>query len=171
MNVIRQFFLIGLFLGGALGGASVLAQDTQPQVREDIGLTQEDIELAKAIVEEGRRTIVEQNMELSEQVSQKFWPMYDNYRQAMKKVNDREAKLITDYADSYRNENLSDEKALQLLNELLSVKKARLNVEKRYVARFQQVLPPRKVARFFQVEHRLDTLIDARLATGIPLVE
>ena len=178
MNVVRQFFLIGVFLGGALAGASVLAQDTQPQVgkdigltREDIGLTQDDIELAKAVLEQGRRTVVDQNMELSEQLGQKFWPMYDDYREAMKKVNDREAKLIIEYADSYLNDNLSDEKALQLLNDVLSVKKARLTVEKRYVARFQKVLPPKKVARFFQVEHRLDTLIDAWLATKIPLVQ
>jgi hypothetical protein len=171
VNVIRQFFLIGVFLGSALGGASVFAQDIQPQVPGDVGLTQEDIELAKEVLEQGRRTVVEENMALSEPLSQKFWPMYGKYREAMDKVNDREAKLITEYADSYLNDKLSDEKALQLLDELLSVKKARLNVEKRYVVRFKQVLPPKKVVRFFQVEHRLDTLIDAWLAAKIPLAQ
>jgi len=37
------------------------------------------------------------------------------------------------------------------------------------VPRFQSVLPARKVARFFQIDNKLDKKIQAELAADIPL--
>ena len=36
-------------------------------------------------------------------------------------------------------------------------------------AKFGEVLPPRKVLRLWQVENKLDTIIDAQLVKDIPL--
>jgi hypothetical protein len=39
------------------------------------------------------------------------------------------------------------------------------------VPRFREVLPVLKVARFYQLENKMDAEIDAQLALVIPLVE
>jgi hypothetical protein len=110
-------------------------------------------------------------MQLNREDSNRFWPVYNDYRAAIGKVNDRRIKLITSYADSYNSGNLSDDKALSLLDEFLSIEKARLKVKKKYVPRFKKVLPPKKVVRFFQVDNKLDAVVKLEMARNIPLVQ
>ena len=40
-----------------------------------------------------------------------------------------------------------------------------------YLPRFKKVLPPRKVARLYQVENKARALVNYDLARGIPLVK
>ena len=62
-----------------------------------------------------------------------------------------------------------DDLAGRLLGDYLEVERARIDVKMRYVPRFQRVLPDRKVARFFQVDNKLEKTIQAELAAAIPL--
>ena len=41
----------------------------------------------------------------------------------------------------------------------------------KYLPIFQKVLPGKKVARFFQVDRRIGSVIDLQIASEIPLVE
>jgi hypothetical protein len=87
----------------------------------------------------------------------------------MGKVNDRFVRLLTRYLDSYPD--LSDAMAGQLLDESLSIEEARTQVRRQYMSRFRRMLPDRQVARFFQVETKLDAVVNAELAERVPLVE
>ena len=125
------------------------------------------IELTRSAVQVKRQAIVSQAMDLEPQESEAFWPLYRDYRLDMAKVNDRMVKLIGTYLENY--ETLSDDMASRMLDERLGIEKARLDVKKKYVARFKKVLPSRKTARFFQVESKLDSMFDVELAEHIPL--
>lgn len=164
MKIFAKIVVISLLFIGATPGAVVFAQDSYEQFKEDI-------ELARAIAQLGREVIVERNMQLNREDSNRFWPVYNDYQAAIGKVNDRRIKLITSYADSYNSGNLSDDKALGLLDEFLSIEKARLKVKKKYVPRFKKVLPPKKVVRFFQVDNKLDAMVKLEMARNIPLVQ
>jgi hypothetical protein len=59
----------------------------------------------------------------------------------------------------------------QLLDESLSIEEARTQVRRQYMSRFRRMLPDRQVARFFQVETKLDAVVNAELAERVPLVE
>jgi hypothetical protein len=164
VKIFGKIVVISLLFIGATPGAAVFAQDSYEQFKEDI-------ELARAIAQLGREVIVERNMQLNKEDSNRFWPVYNDYQAAIGKVNDRRIKLITSYADSYNSGNLSDDKALALLDEFLSIEKARLKVKKKYVPRFKKVLPPKKVVRFFQVDNKLDAMVKLEMARNIPLVQ
>jgi hypothetical protein len=164
MTTFGKIVAIGLLFVGATLATTVFAQGTYEQFEEEI-------ELMREISQIGREIIVEKNMQLSTEESQKFWPVYEDYMGAMAKVNDRRVKLITDYADRYVSESLSDKEALRLLSEFLSMEKARLKVKRQYVPRFKKILPPKKVVRFFQVDNKLDSLVNIELAAEIPLVQ
>lgn len=164
MKILGKISIIGLLVMGTTLATTAFAQGSYEQFKGEI-------DLIRAMAELGREVIVERNMQLSPEESNKFWPVYDDYRAAIDKVNDRRVKLITDYADSYVSGSLSDDKALRLLNEFLSIEKARLKVKKRYVPRFKRVLPPKKAVRFFQVDNKLDTIVNIELAAGVPLVQ
>lgn len=164
MKILAKILVIGLFFIGATSSTTVFAQDTYEEFKGEIALT-------RAMVQLGRDAIVDMNMQLNTQDSNKFQPVYNDYRAAIEKVNNRRVKLITDYADSYNSGNLSDEEASRLLNEFLAIEKARLKVKKKYVARFKKVLPPKQVALFFQVDNKLDVIVNMEMARSIPLMQ
>lgn len=160
--------MIGLGLVSAPLGASLAwAQASAPSQEAKPDVTS-DIELTRAVIQIKRQAIVTRAMDLNEAEAQAFWPQYREYRTEMFNVNDRYVTALVTYLDNY--ENLSDQLAEKLLNDYLSIEKARLDVKVKYVPRFRNVMPSKKVARFFQVDNKLDVLINAELASEIPLV-
>ena len=59
----------------------------------------------------------------------------------------------------------------QLLDEYLGYQAAALKLRERYVGKFSKVLPGAKLARFFQIENKLDALTDLTIASNIPLTK
>jgi hypothetical protein len=86
---------------------------------------------------------------------------------AMATVNDRFMKLLVAYLEE--DTALSDDTATKMMNEYLGIERDRNGVKVTYVPKFTAVMPARKVARFFQIDHRLDTVVNANLAELVPL--
>jgi hypothetical protein len=128
----------------------------------------DEIELTRSIIQTQRQAIVTAAMELTSDESSSFWPLYHEYREAMRKVDDRSVTLINDYAESF--DTMTEEFAEDMIREFMSIRQAELDVTRKYLKRFQKILPPNKVARFFQLENKLDAVIDFELASEIPLV-
>jgi len=126
-----------------------------------------DLALTRAAIQVRRQALVTSAMDLDDKEAQVFWPLYRDYRQAMAKVGDRTTNLIVSYLGTY--ENLSDDAAKRMLDEYLRIEKERTAVKTKYVSRFRKIMPQRKVARFFQVENKLDAFMNAELAQMIPL--
>ena len=127
----------------------------------------DEIALTRAAIQTRRQAIVPSAMDLTAPESQAFWPLYRDYRTDMAKVDDRLVNLIIVYAGNYNS--LSDDMAAKLMNDYLDVERARLDIKTQYVPRFLGVLPATKVARFYQVDNKLDKKIQAELAAEIPL--
>lgn len=116
-----------------------------------------------------RRAFVEVNLALNEEQAARFWPLYDRYESEMRPFADRTAALIEDYGANYRT--LSDEKALQLMRDYLTIEAERLAVRRKYLDEFAAILPGRTVARFYQLENKMDAVLRYDLAAGIPVVD
>jgi len=123
--------------------------------------------LTRATIQARRQQIVADNLGLTAAEGQAFWPLYREYRAEVEKLGDREADVILDYARVY--DNLTDAQARDLIGKAIAVEKDHAKLKQRYLKRFARVLPGVKLARFFQIENRLDTAIDMELAAGIPL--
>lgn len=116
-----------------------------------------------------KRLVVAEALELTEKEAQAFWPVYNAYQSDMVAHYDRILKLLDTYAGSYKS--MTDAIATQLLGEFLSVQTSYLNIITSYVPRFQRVLPPRKVARLYQLENKIRALVDYQLAQEVPLIK
>ena len=132
--------------------------------REDLT---SDIALTRASIQLRRQAIVTSVMDLTPDESQKFWPMYRDYRIEMAKLGDRVSKLLVQYSDQY--DTLTDAQADQIMKEWLSIENAKNDIKKKYVSRFKKILPSRKVMRFFQADNKLDAMLNAKLASVVPL--
>ena len=157
MKRLKYTLLTILTLSGVTLSAAVSAQSTDA------------IEVTRAAVQTERKAIVASAMGLSEQESQAFWPVYNDFRAEMNKIIDRHVRLIRDFAKHYNS--LSDEKAKAMVTEYLSIEKAKLKLRQRYVRKFEKVLPPKKVMRYYQTENKLDALVNVQLAREIPLAK
>ena len=127
-----------------------------------------EIALTRQVIQTERQALVTAAMELTEQEGAAFWPLYREYREAMAKVGDRGQALITSYAAKYAT--LTDADAQVMLDEMVAIDSEALKVRKDYVKKFGKVLPAKRVARFFQLENKMDAVIKADLAETIPLV-
>lgn len=162
-----------VLLGTWLGTGAVSAQTSAPAPAPE-GRTEEstlditsEIELTRAAIQVRRQAIVTAAMDLEPKEGEAFWPVYREYRADMAKVNDRYVKLLVTYAENH--DTLSDQLAGRIMDQYLGVERDRTAVKARYVPRFSKIMPARKVMRFFQVDNKLDAIINAELAAEIPL--
>ena len=77
------------------------------------------------------------------------------------------ASLIAAYAANF--ETMTDAKADAFFKDLLAIDRDRLTVRED-VPKVRAVLPAQKAARFFQIENKLDAIVNVVLASEIPLV-
>ena len=144
-----------LILLTLVGAAPAAAQDRS------------DVEVSRQQLQADRQAIVAKNLPLSEPQAAGFWPVYREYRATLAPLGDRSVKLITDYAAKYGS--LTDPDADAMLKESLAIQTERLKVQSKYVDRFKKIVPGTLVARFYQIENKLDAIINYELAAQIPL--
>ena len=137
------------------------------QVNEKFADMADEIEMLRSVSQTERKVIVAKAMVLTDQEATAFWPVYNDYRAAMAKVNDRLVKIITDYAA--QRDTLTDAQAQVLVNDHIKFEQDLLSVRKKYVKKFNKAMPMVKVARFYQIENKLDALQKLGIASQIPL--
>jgi hypothetical protein len=126
------------------------------------------IELMRKDVRAEKADIVAKTMELDADQAAAFWPVYKKYEAEAKTLGDERLKIITDYAENF--EALTDAKAKDLITRAIALEGKEHALKTRYLDGFLAVLPAKVVARFFQVEARINNLIDLELSSQIPLV-
>ena len=58
-----------------------------------------------------------------------------------------------------------------MVKRYLAVDRDRNELRRRYLESFYEVLPAKKVMRFYQIEHKMDAVLRYQLAATIPVVE
>ena len=147
----------------------VLAQPAVAQVNPAFADVSDEIEMVRSLVRMERKAAVEQAMQLTPAESQAFWTVYNEYEAERTRVNNRAVKVVTDYAAAYPE--VGDARAQTLLAESFAADSDLLNLKKKYAKRFAKVLPPARVARFFQIERKLDAVQNLSVAEQIPLID
>ena len=116
-----------------------------------------------------KKAVVAEVLQLTEGEAKVFWPVYNAYQSDMVTHYDQLLKLLDTYASSY--ETMTDAQATSLLQQYLGLEREHVALLTSYLPRFQKVLPPKKVAKLYQVENKARALVNYELARGIPLVK
>ena len=128
----------------------------------------DNMEIVKEKIKSDKKLLVATNMQLTESEANAFWPVYESYQAELGKLRDREIKLIEKFAASY--ETMSDDVAKNLLDDSLSIDSDHQKLRQSYLAKFRGVLPDAKVARYYQIESKIDAVLEYEMAKRIPLV-
>jgi hypothetical protein len=131
----------------------------------------DNMQILRDKVKAGKKLLVAANMELTESEAKGFWPVYEKYQKDLSAINQRIINLIESYAEAYRAGNITDEKARNLTSELVAIEQSEGGLQASYVPKLSKVLPPKKVARYLQIENKIRAAVKYGLAAEIPLVE
>ena len=151
-----------------LAASTALGDAAQPIVNEQFSDFTPAIADLRLEAGQFRRDIVKANMLLTESESAQFWPLYDQYRAERQKIGDRKVRLVTDFL-AERN-SMSEDQARALAKENFAIDKDKIALKDKWYGKMTKVLSERTVARFFQIDQKLDAAADIALAANIPLV-
>lgn len=170
--IAASFFLM---LGGA--SRSLLAQanggeqatSASPQDAQAPKITDQDVELLRKDLRTKKKQIVAANLQLTADQATKFWPVYDQYIAEQTKVHDQKYAVIKEFATSWGT--ISDAQAEDLTKRALAVDDQVAQLRMKYMPNFLKVLPGKQVATFFQIDRRLQMMVDLQLMSQLPLVQ
>ncbi|HTP68774.1 MAG TPA: hypothetical protein VMJ35_07720 [Dongiaceae bacterium] len=142
--------------------SSSASDDSQKAVDQNIQLLRQDIRSKK-------KQLIAANLKLTDDESTKFWPVYDQYTADLVAINNQKYQLIKEYADNWGS--MTDAQALDYTNRWLAVDSQVSALRAKYVPVINKVLPGKKTATFFQLERRIQMMIDIQLASQLPIVQ
>ena len=128
-----------------------------------------NMEILREKIKADKKLVVAANMDLTDAEAKAFWPLYQEYQTKLVKINERIAKLIVEYAENYKS--MTNEIAKKLMKESVAVEKERVALKESLMPKFQKALPAIKVARYYQIENKIQAVVQYSLADSIPLVE
>jgi len=129
----------------------------------------DNMQIVREKIQTDKRLFVAENMNLTESEAKVFWPVYENYQKDLGKLIDKTVKLIDNYGAFYQT--MTEEAAKELINGYLVIEGDRVTLMKSFLPKFRKVLPEKKVARYYQLENKINAVVKYGLATRIPLVD
>ena len=105
-------------------------------------------------------------MNFSDKDAAAFWPIYRKYEYERSTVDDRRVAVIKEYTKKYST--LTDADAKSMAERMFDCDSRLATLKKRYFKKFNTVLPAFTVTKFFQLEHRIDLLVDMKVESSLP---
>jgi hypothetical protein len=126
------------------------------------------IAVVRAGMQADKATIVGQAMRLSDKDAAAFWPIYREYEYERSRVDDGREAVIKQYTDKYPN--LTDADAKTMADRMLDYDSQTVALKKKYFRKFNKALSALTVTQFFQLEHRIDLVMDVKVESTLPLL-
>ena len=171
---MKKSFVSALLLSALVfGSLSLVAQQSAAQSAPGTNaqaspIKDQDIEMLREDLRSQRKQIVAENMTLTADQATKFWPIFDQYRKEAIKPNDERWALIKEYATSYNT--MTDAQAQDFMKRATAVDQQLLELRMKYVPVFEKVISAKETALWYQIDRRIDLLINLQLSAQIPMV-
>jgi hypothetical protein len=127
------------------------------------------IALLKSDVQSDKIAIITEVMNFTDQQSEAFWPIYNDFSNELSKIADVRIANIKDFAANY--DSLTDKKADQLIKTSFKFQGDRLSLNEKYYSKFAKALTPTVAAKYMQLEHELQLIIDLSINSNLPLAK
>ena len=171
-NILVSVILMGFWGAAAIGVRAQSSGSTQAASssgQDNKQITDADIETLRKDLRAKKKEMVAINLNLTPDQATKFWPVYDQYVAELTKINDEKYAVIKEYANSWGK--ITDAQAESLTRRALDVDNRVAQLRIRYLPLFQKVLPPQQVATYFQIDRRVQMMVDLQLMLQIPLLQ
>lgn len=148
------------------------SQTTEPAVRSsahDAAISDQEIDLMRKDLRSEKKQVIAANMKLTDAEAEKFWPLYDQYTAETVKINDHKYELIKQYAEQFGH--MSGQQAEEYVQGMIGVDQSTSELRRTYWPKFRQIISANNTALFFQMDRRINLMIDLQISSQIPLIE
>jgi Spy/CpxP family protein refolding chaperone len=163
-NFVCSALVATLALCCTFSNASITSAQSHPDHEVK---TQKQLDIAAARA--NRKALVGANMDLTKEQAEKFWPLYDAYEAKMDRIEERHAAEVKAFAEHFQTLTPAD--ADRKLDEVIAIRQARLDVQKEFVPKFRAAISSVQTTRFFQIDNKLNAMIQCDLAQALPLAK
>lgn len=129
------------FISLALASTLVLTSVTSPA--QGGGGRKENMEAQKS-------AFITRRLDLTPQEARAFWPVYDQYSRELQDLRKKGREEMMNAKMDF--DKLSDKELEKVIDDGITRRQAELDLVKKYVVQFKQVLPVRKVALLYKAE-------------------
>jgi hypothetical protein len=105
-------------------------------------------------------------MNFSDKDAAVFWPIYRQYEYERTTLDDSRVAVIKEYAEKYST--LSDAEAKGMAERMFEYDGRLAGLKKTYFKKFNKVLPALTVTKFFQLDRRIDLMMDMNMESSLP---
>lgn len=113
-----------------------------------------------------RTAIITADMDFSDKDAAAFWPIYRQYEYERSTLEDRRVAVIKEYIQKYSN--LTDVEAKAMAERMFEYDSLVTELKKKYFKKFNEALPALTVTKFFQLDRRIDLLMDMKVESALP---
>jgi hypothetical protein len=135
------------------------AQDQEPTIDSTIAVV-------RANMQADRTTLITAGMNFDEKDGAAFWPIYQQYQIERSRLDDRRVAVIKEYSKKYPN--VTDAEAKSMAEQMLDCDSRLAELKKKYYKKFNKVLPALTVSKFFQLDRRVDLMMDMQVESSLP---
>ena len=135
------------------------AQDQEPTIDSTIAVV-------RANMQADRTALITRGMNFNDKDGAAFWPIYQQYEYERSRLDDRRVAVIKEYAQKYPK--LTDAEAKEMAEQMMEYDSRLAALKKKYFKKFNKVLPAFTVSKFFQLERRIDLLMDIQVESSLP---
>ena len=132
-------------------------------------ISDEDIQLLRKDIRVQRKQLIAANLPLTPSEAEKFWPVYDQYVSELVSNNDKKYALIKQYVQT--GGVLTDNQADDAVKQWVSVDQSVAALRLKYIPVFRKVLSAKNEALYYQLDRRVQLMIDLQLMALIPMVQ
>jgi len=125
------------------------------------------LEVTRQAIESQRRVLVSGALPLTDAEADAFWPLFDAYEKERRPLEERANRLVADFLAG--SASLTDAQAKAMVEEALQIEEGKLRVRRAWLGRMAKAIPSRKLARFYQIDNKLDAAVRADITKQIPL--
>jgi len=124
------------------------------------------IAVVRANMQADRTALITAGMNFSDKDGAAFWPIYRQYQYERSRLDDRRAAVIKEYTQKYPA--LTDADAKAMAERMFEYDSRLVALKKAYYTKFNKVLPALTVTKFFQLERRVDLMMDIQVEASLP---
>ncbi len=135
------------------------AQDQEPTIDSTIAVV-------RANMQADRTTLITTGMNFNDKDGAAFWPVYKQYEYERSRLDDDRVAVIKEYTQKYPT--LTDAEAKAMAERMLECDARLIALKKKYFTKFNKVLPALTVVKFFQLERRVDLMMDMQVEASLP---
>jgi len=162
---MKKNFAAILFFAATIAAQSAWAEDKIADVT--------DMQALRAAVRADKKAFVASTLKLTAAEAKRFWPVYDNYQRIVDSANER--RVVAVEALIALDKPISDLYARNLANELVATDEVEIKARRTLHNRLMRgvptrILPPKKAARYLQLESKIRAVQAYDIAANIPLV-